>query len=236
MKKRNFILGSALFAGLALSSCSDSAVPSTAKLANEMDSVSYALGLNIGADLSKNMENFPGGSVNKDAMIVGLVQALKGDSANYKMNPNDIQEFLQTYFQRASEEERMKAQLKNEEFLSENKKKDGVVVTESGLQYKVITQGTGAKPKAEDVVRVHYTGKLTDGTVFDSSVQRGEPAEFPVNQVIPGWTEALQLMPIGSKWELTIPAKLGYGERPAGPIPANSILQFEVELLDIVKK
>ncbi|MCQ2217504.1 MAG: FKBP-type peptidyl-prolyl cis-trans isomerase [Paludibacteraceae bacterium] len=186
--------------------------------------------------MARNIKTLPGGKVNKDALIVGLVQALNEDSANYKLDIAKVQDMLQDYFQKAAEEDRMAAQLKNEEYLSANKKKDGVVVTESGLQYKVINEGTGAKPKSDDVVKVHYTGRLTDGTVFDSSVERGTPAEFPVNQVIPGWTEALQLMSVGSKYELTIPAKLGYGERPAGPIPANSILLFEVELLDIVKK
>ena len=117
-----------------------------------------------------------------------------------------------------------------------NKTKPGITETASGLQYKVITEGTGSKPTIDDVVKVHYTGKLIDGTVFDSSVQRGQPAEFPVGHVIPGWTEGLQLMSVGSKYEFTIPSKLGYGERPTGPIPANSVLLFEVELLDIVKK
>lgn len=236
--KKSFLLGSVILAGLALTSCQDggNAIPSSVKLANTVDSVSYGLGLNIGSDMARNIKTLPGGKVNKDALIVGLVQALNEDSANYKLDIAKVQDMLQDYFQKAAEEDRMAAQLKNEEYLSANKKKDGVVVTESGLQYKVINEGTGAKPKSDDVVKVHYTGRLTDGTVFDSSVERGTPAEFPVNQVIPGWTEALQLMSVGSKYELTIPAKLGYGERPAGPIPANSILLFEVELLDIVKK
>ena len=237
--KKSILLGSAILAGLALNSCqgvgTDVVAPSSIKLVNESDSVSYGLGMNIGADLTRNLKTVPG-NVNMDALIAGLVQTLKGDSANYKLEESEVQEMLQTYFQKAAEEERMKAQLKNEEYLSANKKNPGVIVTASGLQYKVITEGTGAKPKADDVVKVHYTGKLIDGTVFDSSVQRGQPAEFPVGQVIPGWTEALQLMSVGSKYELTIPSNLAYGERPAGPIPANSILIFEVELLDIVKK
>ena len=120
-------------------------------------------------------------------------------------------------------------------FLEENAKKEGVKTTASGLQYKEITAGNGEKPKANSRVRVHYTGKLTDGTVFDSSVQRGEPAEFGLNQVIPGWTEGLQLMPVGSKYELYIPSNLGYGDRGAGAaIPPGAALVFEVELLAIV--
>lgn len=121
-------------------------------------------------------------------------------------------------------------------FLAENAKKPGVKTTDSGLQYEVITEGKGAKPKATDVVKVHYEGKLVDGTVFDSSRQRGEPIEFPLNRVIPGWTEGVQLMNVGSRYKLTIPANLGYGEDGAGPIPPNAVLVFDVELLDIVKQ
>lgn len=121
-------------------------------------------------------------------------------------------------------------------FMAENGKKAGVQTTASGLQYEVVTEGKGPKPKATDVVRVHYEGKLTDGTVFDSSRQRGEPIEFPLDKVIPGWTEGVQLMNVGSRYKFTIPSKLGYGEEGAGPIPPNAVLVFDVELLDIVKK
>jgi FKBP-type peptidyl-prolyl cis-trans isomerase len=121
-------------------------------------------------------------------------------------------------------------------FLAANAKKEGVTTTASGLQYKVIKSGTGASPKATDQVKVHYTGTTIDGNVFDSSVQRGQPAVFPVNAVIPGWVEALQLMKAGDKWQLFIPARLAYGDRsPGAAIPANSVLIFEVELLDIEK-
>ena len=121
-------------------------------------------------------------------------------------------------------------------FLAANAKKDGVVTTASGLQYKVLKSGAGESPKAADRVKVHYHGTLIDGTVFDSSVQRGEPAVFPVNAVIPGWVEALQLMKVGDKWQLFIPAGLAYGDRSPGPgIPPNSVLIFEVELLGIEK-
>jgi FKBP-type peptidyl-prolyl cis-trans isomerase FklB len=119
-------------------------------------------------------------------------------------------------------------------FLAANAKKDGVTTTASGLQYKVIKSGTGASPKATDQVKVHYTGTTIDGHVFDSSVQRGQPAVFPVNAVIPGWVEALQLMKVGDKWQLFIPARLAYGARSPSPaIPPNSVLIFEVELIDI---
>ena len=123
-------------------------------------------------------------------------------------------------------------------FLADNGKKPGVVATASGLQYQVITAGKGTKPGAADSVKVHYTGTLLDGTNFDSSYDRKEPAQFVLNSVVPGWTEALQLMPVGSKYKLWIPAKLGYGAEgtPGGPIPPNSTLVFEVELLEIVKQ
>lgn len=120
-------------------------------------------------------------------------------------------------------------------FLAENAKKAGVKTTASGLQYEVITEGKGAKPVASSTVKVHYEGKLLDGTVFDSSIKRGEPISFPLAGVIPGWTEGLQLMTVGSKYRFTIPSSLAYGEQGAGPIPPNAVLVFEVELLDIVK-
>jgi FKBP-type peptidyl-prolyl cis-trans isomerase len=120
-------------------------------------------------------------------------------------------------------------------YLAENAKKAGVKVTASGLQYEVITEGKGAKPKATDTVKVHYEGKLLDGTVFDSSIKRKEPVSFPLNQVIAGWTEGVQLMSVGSKYKFTIPSNLAYGEQGSGPITPNSVLVFEVELIEIVK-
>lgn len=123
-----------------------------------------------------------------------------------------------------------------EKFLSENKKREGVQETTSGLQYEVVTLGTGPKPGPSDLVKVHYTGKLLDDTTFDSSVDRGEPATFGVNQVIQGWQEAIQLMPVGSKFKFYIPYELAYGEQGQGPIPPYSTLKFEVELIEIVKQ
>ena len=121
----------------------------------------------------------------------------------------------------------------SQDYLDENAKKDGVTVTESGLQYEILVEGTGPIPTAEDYAEVHYAGQLLDGSEFDSSYKRGEPATFPVGGLIPGWVEALQLMPTGSKWRLTIPSEIAYGDREAGPIPANSVLIFEMELLSI---
>ena len=121
-------------------------------------------------------------------------------------------------------------------FLAENAKKEGVTTTSSGLQYKVLQSGTGESPKLTDTVKVHYQGTLIDGTVFDSSIQRGQPVSFPVNRVIPGWIEALQLMKVGDKWQLFVPAELAYGDRSPGPtIPPKSVLIFEVDLLGIEK-
>lgn len=233
--KKNYFMGSLLVAGLSLSAC-QGVDPTLVKLANEVDTVSYGLGLNIGVDMARNIESFPGEKLNKDALIAGLIQSLNEDSTNYKLSIDEARSLLQEYIEKAAEEDKMKALLEADEYLTANKAKEGVIVTESGLQYKVIKEGDGQTPTANDIVKVHYTGKLIDGTVFDSSVERNQPAEFPVSAVIPGWTEALQLMKVGAKYELVIAPRLGYGERPAGPIPANSVLLFEVELLDIVKK
>jgi FKBP-type peptidyl-prolyl cis-trans isomerase len=147
-------------------------------------------------------------------------------------------QFQQEFFKkhRAQQEELAAKNIEGgQAFLAENSKKDGVKQTESGLQYKVLTEGTGPKPKASDTVKVHYKGTLIFGTEFDSSYKRGEPAQFPLTGVIKGWTEGLQLMPVGSKYEFYIPADLAYGASPRPNIPANSTLIFEVELLEIVK-
>jgi FKBP-type peptidyl-prolyl cis-trans isomerase FkpA len=148
-----------------------------------------------------------------------------------------VQEEFKAVMQKKQEDKQKKLSETNGaegiKFLADNKAKEGVQVTASGLQYKVITAGNGVKPKATDSVKVHYTGKLVNGTVFDSSVQRGEPVEFPVNGVIPGWVEALQLMPQGSKWELYIPSDLAYGPAGQQSIPPASTLIFEVELLEV---
>ncbi len=203
-------------------------------LKSDVDSVSYALGVAIGSGYHENLKQFPGGEPNLDAMIAGFVQSLKGDSV--KMTMEQAREYMQTYFVQASARDAKKTKEEGEKFLAENKTKSGVITTESGLQYQVVTEGTGEKPTAEDRVKVHYTGTLLDGKKFDSSVDRGEPAVFGVNQVIKGWTEGLQLMPVGSKYIFWIPSELAYGERAAGPdIKPNSTLKFEVELLEIVK-
>lgn len=191
----------------------------------------YGIGLQIGQQLLSS-----GMDVNAEAVARGIYDTLNNNEP--AININEVTAALQELGQRAeaAQAEAFKAiDAENKAFLEENKKASGVIITDSGLQYEILTEGTGEKPTATSTVRVHYTGSLIDGTVFDSSVKRGQPAEFPVNGVIRGWTEALQLMPVGSKWRLTIPHELAYGERGAGAsIPPFATLIFEVELLDIL--
>ena len=202
------------------------------KLENHVDQASYGVGLNIGESLARDAVE-----LNVDAIAAGISDALSG--AEKRID----QETLQAAFEKIrAEQERKQAALNDAaaqsgiDFLAENAKKEGITTLESGLQYEVVTAAAeaGAKPAATDTVSVHYHGTLTDGSVFDSSVERGTPAEFPVNRVIAGWTEALQLMSVGDKWKLYIPADLAYGaQSPSPKIPANSALVFEVELLDV---
>jgi FKBP-type peptidyl-prolyl cis-trans isomerase FklB len=206
------------------------------ELKTRMDSVSYAIGCNIGN--SFKTQQIP---VDVDLLAQAIKDVIAGK--NVKMPDDKIQACLQSFQQEMSAkmQEKMKREsdkndIEAQAFLTENKKKEGVKVTESGLQYKIVKEGTGEIPKSTDKVTVHYVGKLLDGKEFDSSIKRGQPATFPVTGVIPGWTEALQLMKVGSKWNLWIPSKLGYGERGAGnDIPPGSTLFFEVELLGIDK-
>ena len=230
MKKVSVLVAAAVVSGMFFTSCG----PKTnVSLKSDVDSVSYAIGVSTGLGYKENLKTLPGAEANVDALIAGFVQAIKGDST--KMNMEEAREYMQKYFVEASAKEANKTKEEGEKFLADNKTKSGVITTESGLQYQVIKEGTGAKPTAEDHVKVHYTGTLLDGTKFDSSIDRGEPAEFPVSQVIKGWTEGLQLMPVGSKYIFWIPSDLAYGDRGAGQmIKPNSTLKFEVELLEIV--
>ena len=177
-----------------------------------MDKISYALGLSIG----NNFQNSGINNLQVEDFVKGLKDVL--NEAQPEISYDEAKQVINDYF------------------LNINKGKAGVVTLPSGLQYQVLKQGEGAKPTSSDKVKCHYHGTLINGTVFDSSVQRGEPAVFGVSQVIPGWVEALQLMPVGSKWRLFIPSNLAYGEHGAGDaIEPNSALVFDVELLDIVK-
>lgn len=196
-----------------------------------MDKLSYALGMNVGYSyLASGISNL---------QVDDFAQGVKAvmEQAEPALSIDEAKTIINEFFMQLQEQinkaagETLK---KGEEFLAENAKRPGIVTLPSGLQYEILSAGTGRKPSATDRVQCHYHGTLIDGTVFDSSVQRGEPAVFGVNQVIPGWVEALQLMPEGSRWKLYIPSKLAYGERQAGSIPPNSALVFEVELIKVI--
>jgi FKBP-type peptidyl-prolyl cis-trans isomerase len=202
--------------------------PKVVALNTTVDKVSYGLGTLI----ASNLKQQAGDSLQLDPLTEGIKDVLQNKTP--KMEQQEAMTIVQTYMQAAMEKKTGKAREEGQAFLDNNKKDASVKVTPSGLQYKVITSGKGKTPKATDKVTVHYTGKLIDGTVFDSSVESGQPATFGVNQVIPGWTEALQLMKEGDKWMLFIPSDLAYGERGAGgQIPPHSTLIFEVELLKV---
>ncbi|MCD6660059.1 MAG: FKBP-type peptidyl-prolyl cis-trans isomerase [Lentimicrobium sp.] len=201
-----------------------------------MDSISYMIGRDIGRNMKTNNIE-----VTAEVMFAGLKDGLAGidsvlsDQVTEALM-NSLQMEMMNRQQQKTQAESSAAKAAGEAFLAENKNQPGVVVTPSGLQYKVIQEGQGEHPTAEDVVEVHYTGRLIDGTVFDSSVERGETIKFPLNGVIPGWTEGVQLMKPGAKYEFYIPANLAYGDRGAGPIPGGSALIFEVELISIEKQ
>jgi FKBP-type peptidyl-prolyl cis-trans isomerase len=206
------------------------------KLETEKQKVSYMVGMMFGQQLSSIKDEV-------DPAIVAQAMNTTLAGGQLLMTQEQAQEVSQEFsrkMQGKMEAERKAAADRNkaegEKFLAQNKGKPGVKTTASGLQYQIVSEGKGAKPSAEDTVRVHYTGTLLDGTKFDSSVDRGQPAEFPLAGVIPGWTEGLQLMPVGSKFRFWIPANLAYGEQGTpGPIGPNQTLVFDVELLDIVK-
>ncbi|WP_018109765.1 FKBP-type peptidyl-prolyl cis-trans isomerase [Bacteroides propionicifaciens] len=195
-----------------------------------MDKFSYALGLGIGQNLL--------GMGASGISIEDFSQAIKDifEKNDLAISHQEAQTIVQARFAEMQEKIAADTQAAEKVFFDENKNKEGVITLDSGLQYEIITEGNGQKPSATDQVQCHYEGQLLDGTVFDSSIKRGQPASFGVNQVIPGWVEALQLMPEGSKWRLYIPAALGYGANGAGDvIPPYSTLIFDVELLEIIK-
>lgn len=206
------------------------------KLNTEAQKAAYSIGFNFGSSLSKEVPDIDG-----DALQRGLQDALK--KRQPALTPEQQAEVMNKFQQTAmaAKQARMEASEKKNadaaaKFMADNAKKPGITALPSGLQYQVITTGKGAIPKATDRVKVHYTGTLLNGDVFDSSIKRGEPATFQVDQVIPGWTQALQKMKVGDKWKLFIPPDLGYGKRGAGAkIEPGMALVFEVELLDIMK-
>lgn len=202
--------------------------PVKGNLKTGLDSLSYALGTRIALNLQANNVD----SLSYNAFVDGIKDVLR--KSNLKFDDNTCNTVINEKLQALASKGASKEKAASAKFLAENKKRAGVITTASGLQYEVITMGTGAKPAAEDTVVCHYAGTLINGKEFDNSYKRGEPINFPVGGVIKGWTEALQLMPKGSKWKLFIPSDLGYGDRGAGAdIPGGAALIFEVELLDI---
>lgn len=204
-------------------------VKKTTKMSEELDAVSYCVGMSLGGSLLQ--QNLQG--INTTVLAESINDAFAGKQMKY--TPEEANEIIQKFLNAEGEKKFGANKAVSEAFLAENAKKDGITITESGLQYEVVEAGSGDKPSATSNVTVHYHGTLPDGTVFDSSVERGEPASFGVNQVIPGWTEALQLMPTGSKYRLYIPQDLAYGAtpHPGGPIEPYMALVFDVELLEI---
>jgi FKBP-type peptidyl-prolyl cis-trans isomerase FklB len=198
------------------------------QLKDQKEKVSYSIGMQIGFNLARQKVD-----INPDVLAAGIKDSLAGKP---QLNPDQVKEVMAT-FEKDMEQKQKQAGDKNKaegaKFLEENKKKEGVKTTASGLQYKALKDGNGAQPKATDTVTVNYRGTLINGTEFDSSYKRGQPATFPVNGVIKGWTEALQLMKVGSKYQVVVPSNLAYGERSVSPeIGPNATLIFEVELLD----
>ncbi|MBE02151.1 FKBP-type peptidyl-prolyl cis-trans isomerase [Marinobacter lutaoensis] len=209
--------------------------PDNPKLETTAEKVSYGMGLVLGERMSNDLPD-----LQMDQFLQGIQHGHAGDDAAKRLTREEIQEALMAYQKQMQEEQTKKMEelaRKNKEagdaFLAENAKKEGVQTTESGLQYEVIEPGSGAKPGADDTVKVHYTGELLSGEVFDSSRERGEPVTFALNQVIPGWTEGLQLMSEGARYKLYIPADLAYGPGGNRAIGPNETLIFDVELLDV---
>lgn len=206
------------------------ALSAETKLESDEDRFSYGLGMIIGERVLKNY-----GDVNYDVLFEAIKAQNEGDET--LMSLQDAQNVMREQQMKAAEEKAAAAKAAGLQFLEDNKARDGVTVTESGLQYEFLTEAEGAKPTADDTVTVHYVGTLIDGTEFDSSIARGEPASFPLKGVIPGWTEGLQLMNVGSKARFVIPSDLAYGDRGAGQnIGPGETLVFEVELLEIQGK
>ena len=211
---------------IVLSSCSNDATDKTPE--TEMEKVSYSLGVNVATGVKAQGLD----TIDANAVAKAFKDVFAGNDLD--ISEEESMQVLQDYFGKLAAEKSAQAGEAGSVYLTENGAKEGVITTESGLQYEVMTEGSGAKPNADDQVTVHYHGMLTDGTVFDSSVDRGEPAQFGVTQVIPGWVEALQLMSVGDKWKLTIPSELAYGDKGAGNlIGPGETLVFEVELIGI---
>ena len=192
--------------------------------------ISYALGMLLGKDLTSQLK---ADEISGEEFLCGFMETIS--AKNTDMTMQEASAILNPYMRQIANQKAMEAIQEGENFLAENAQKEGVIVRPSGLQYKIITAGSGRIPRQQNRVVAHYEGRLLNGKVFDSSYKRGQPATFPVGGLIPGWVEALQLMPVGSKWQLYIPSKLGYGANGAGgDIPPNATLIFDLELINIV--
>lgn len=225
MQFKNWMWAVALIIGL--SACQQGGTSVEVDVNNEDQKVAYMYGVYT----AQQMENQSFSEIDLNAFVQGVRDKLeKGET---QISEDSVMSVLQVYYQKKMTEEADKLKAEGIAFLEENKNKEGVQVTESGLQYEVLVEGDGPMPTLQDQVTTHYHGTFIDGKVFDSSVEKGEPITFPVTGVISGWTEALQMMKVGSKWKLYVPSDLAYGERGRQGIPANSALIFEVELLGI---
>ena len=223
-----------------LTACNDKSGSEAVKLDNQTAKASYSIGSQFGSQVAQAKD-----MIDQDALIMGFKDSMNGKEL--QITKEEMQTVMQTFQQAMMEKQMAKQKVEQsaasttnkaegDKFLADNKSKEGVKTTQSGLQYKVLKEGTGDMPKISDTVVTHYSGTLINGKVFDSSYKRNSPATFPVNGVIKGWTEALQLMGVGAKWQLFIPAELAYGERGAGQdIGPNQVLIFEIELLEIKK-
>ncbi|MFO7923762.1 MAG: FKBP-type peptidyl-prolyl cis-trans isomerase [Bacteroidales bacterium] len=226
--KTKMFLSFFLAAAVVFSSCGQNELTRD-QLKTQTDTISYAIGVTFGSSLlMSGIED-----INPQAVALAIQELFDGDTT--AINPEEANMMLNDYFGKLQFGDNIE---EGEEFLAENRLKEGVITTDSGIQYEVIEMGDGPQPSADDEVVVHYKGTLIDGTQFDSSYERGEPAQFQLNQVIPGWTEALQLMSVGSKWRIYIPQELAYGANPrqGGVIEPYMMLIFEIELLDIISE
>jgi len=229
--KKIFYLITVLLVVLILFGCKNGKSGSSAEEENFDKVTSYALGMNLGVNIKDNLERdgiFP----NMNEFLKGFKDGLTGD---LKMDEIEAMELLETAFNELTEEKNNEAMRNEITFLAENARKPGIIITSSGLQYEVITETGGPKPSYHNMIRVHYEARLSDGTIFDSSYDFGEPIELPLDEGYPGWTEGLLLMGVGSKYIFYVPSEQGYGSRGIGPIPPYSTLVFTIDLLDIIE-
>jgi len=231
MKNKYLLICAVLIAAVVFGACGNNVSGNFPGKENFDGDASYALGMNLGARLREGML--------ADGIIPNLNDFLKGMKDGFggmetRFDLDEAIEKIDAAFNAVRNEKNAPLILQENEFLAQNAKKAGILITPSGLQYEILTEGNGPKPSSNDMVRVHYEGRLADGTLFDSSYEYGNPAEFPLNQVIPGWSEGLQLMTVGSKYKFYIPSNIGYGSSGGGPIPPYATLVFVVELLDIL--